>query len=248
MLPNIPGFEQSIRQRIIAYCDQGKEKILKSGVSVDEILEAEITNPAGDQRYGVNLIARPPQEIKQYIISIQNYLREQGGERDQYYYPPDEFHATIVEICSSKTSLEVYEISKRVLENLNDILHDAPAAEIHSPIPVFDNRACSINLLPIDHDLEKMRRSISEKLNANGIHVAPRYHDQAAHVTFMRYIKPLNIDNREWLDIITHCPEGDSLRWNINELWLTWGLTWYGRRSLIKESGPHVLSIPHSHR
>ena len=237
----ISEYEQNIRQQILAYRDAGKENFINYGASLDKDLAAEIDNPGSDQRHGVNLITRPPLCIKEYILSIQNYLRKQVGATDQYYYPLDDLHVTLMEISSSQTFPVVSETADRILENIDDILRDAPAAEIHSPILVFDNRAVSISFIPVDQGLETMRRSIFEKLNTIGIHVLPRYHEQAAHVTLMRYIAPLQTDIEKWCDIITNSPGGAEMRWNINEVWLTWGATWYGIRSRIQESGPYKL-------
>lgn len=237
-------YEQNVQQRILAYRDAGKVNLIKSGASVDYTLAAEIDNPGSDQRHGVNLITRPPHNIKEYILSIQNYLRERVGTTGQYYYPLDDLHVTLVEISSTQTFPVVTEIADRILENIDDILRDVPAAEIHSPILVFDNRAVSISFIPVGQGLEKMRRLIFEKLNTIGIHVLPRYHEQAAHITFARYIKSLQLDTEKWSDILTNSPGGADMRWNINEVWLTWGATWYGMHSRIQESGPYTLSDP----
>jgi len=227
-------FLQNIMQRR----HEGQLSLI-SGPVVDKILVQELDHPPTDMRCGVNIICRPPNDVLQYIVSIQEYLS--GFEPDQYYYPPSDLHLTLVEICHSRSPEEANSIAGVVGSEIRRIAAMTSPPKVDSPMLVFDSQAVALNFLPTDDALQDARQSILERLSTLGISTDSRYEIRSAHVTLMRYITPLRSTSEEWVSNLVNFPANPKLVWLLSPVWLTWGANWYGMRSRIEEIGPIQL-------
>jgi 2'-5' RNA ligase len=221
---------------------RGAQALLDSGVEPDPLLIQELHAAGADQRYGVNLIVRPPPPVVGYIQVVQEQLR--AREPDQYYYPAADLHLTLVEICSSRPQPEVELLAEVVAQALPDMLRTAPQALLVRPLLGYDRRACVLHLLPADHSLQTLRQHLVNQLAAHAITVTPRYAPQSAHVTLMRYVRPLHTDPAAWVETLRYAAPDSSLEWHVDALWLTWGATWYGMQSRTQMRGPYQLQPP----
>jgi hypothetical protein len=213
-------------------------RVLWSGVNVDDTLVKELESPGEDNRSGVNLVCRPPDQVLDYISAIQEWLRV--IEPGQYYYPLSDTHLTLFEVCHSRGLEDAAFIANTVCSNIERLIADLSAPRLDSSALAFDCRACSLNFVPVDH-VQIVRRLIRERLTGLGIPPSPRYEPHSAHVTFMRYIKPLQSPPQEWIGRLIDAPKPPKLEWVLSKVWVTWGATWYGIRSRISESGPYDL-------
>lgn len=225
--------------RLDDYRRQGAQAIGADGVEPDTLLQEEVVAAGADQRYGVNLIGRPPLSVRTYIQTIQTCLRTQ--EPEQYFYPPEDLHLTLLELCSSRTQSETDSLAAHMVNLLPEIVQAAPRAVIVAPRLAYDRRACAVNFLPRDHALQALRSHLMAQLAQAEVTIAPRYAPQSAHVTIMRYLRPLQSERTVWLETLEAVPSA-ALEWQINEFWLTWGATWYGRQGRTKTQGPYPLS------
>jgi 2'-5' RNA ligase len=205
-------------------------------VFCDPILIEELSKPGSDPRHGVNLIARPPREFAQHIRSLQDELRR--IEPDQYYYPAPDLHLTILEIGHSMKAEDAAAVGEAVSSRFGVQSLKAPAFTLHSPRPVISARS-GVLRFEVHGPFESLRSLITDQLSSLGIPVNPRHGSVEPHVTFMRYMKPLSA--------LDSWPPPQSISaalqsWLISELWLTWGATWFGMRSQIRERGPYPLS------
>lgn len=65
----------------------------------EEEIDRVIDDSAGDQRLGLTLVLRPPKFIQE---SLSRFLQElQGYAPQQYYYPPNDLHMTVLSIIPS---------------------------------------------------------------------------------------------------------------------------------------------------
>jgi 2'-5' RNA ligase len=220
------------------YRIKGAEALLADGVQPDPHLIQELSASGSDQRHGVNLIARPPPPIVSCIQAIQERLRER--EPDQYYYPVDDLHLTLIEFCSSRTRFEVEILAATVAKALPEMVRTAPEAVLARPLLGYDQRACALNFLPTDESLQQLRRNLTAQLADHGATIAPRYVPQSAHVTLMRYIRPLQTDSATWVGIL-QAALSDTPEWRVDTIWLAWGATWYGLQNRIEMRGPYRL-------
>jgi 2'-5' RNA ligase len=225
--------------RIHDHRAKGAQALLDKGAEPDPTLIQELRTPGADQRYGVNLIVRPPPPVIDYIESLQEQLRTR--EPNQYFYPADDLHLTLVEICSSRPQADVERLAAAVAQALPDVLQSAPRALLVRPLPGYDQRACALHFLPADHGLQRLRHHLVNQLAAHAITVAPRYTPQSAHVTLMRYVRPLHTEPTVWVETLTQAAPASTLEWYVDALWLTWGATWYGMQARTQMRGPYLL-------
>jgi hypothetical protein len=224
--------------RLQDYRRTGAQALLEHGVEPDSLLLQEVRTPGADQRYGVNLIARPPLPVVSYIRTLQERLRVQ--EPCQYFYPADDLHVTLIECCSGQVQGDAETLARAVVSVLPNMLERAPQALLVCPLLGYDQRACALNFLPIDHALQALRDHLVTQLSDHGIAIVPRYPPRSAHVTFLRYLQPLQTDPTAWVDLLQSVPD-TALEWQIDALWLTWGATWYGMLGRTRICGPYVL-------
>jgi len=207
-------------------------------VFCDPVLIRELAEPGSDVRHGVNFVARPPREIISEITRIQAMLRR--VEPGQYYYPSPDLHLTVFEISQSLKPEEAAFVAESAGLRSDLLLKNLPSFVLHSPTMIFDERGTALRFEP-DERFMSLRSLIDRRLSALGVSVMARDGFVSPHVTFMRYLQPqANAD--VWLNLLRDIRPEPSLTWPVTELWLTWGATWFGMRSRIKEQGPYPLS------
>jgi 2'-5' RNA ligase len=221
------------------YRRKGAQALLDHGVEPDHLLIQELAASGADQRYGVNLIVRPPSHVVASIHALQERLR--GHEPDQYFYPTADLHLTLIELCSSRSHDEAETLAAAVASALPEMVRTAPQAVLLRSLLGYDQRACALNFLPADHALQTLRRHVMTQLAAHGMTIAPRYAPQSAHITLMRYIRPLQTDPRAWVNILEHDAPRSTPEWQVEALWLVRGATWYGMHDRIRAYGPYTL-------
>jgi len=230
-----PEFEM----RRSAFLCQGKEALLKDGTREDAILRADLGGAARDQRYGLNIICRPSEELRWAGVEIQEQMKR--AEPDQYYYPEADLHLTLLEICHSCSREELSVIVEQFGNAIPLLFHSVDDIQLDLPEVIFDSHACALAFLPCDNNLQCCRTAFVEILEESGISLRSRYLPNSAHVTLMRYVAPLRSSRWDWVNILSNLTFNRNLVWNISEAWVTWGTNWYGMRSRISESGPFVL-------
>jgi hypothetical protein len=215
------------------------ERTLSDGIKVDHILVEELASPGKDARCGVNLICRPRVTIMEQVQAVQGYLR--CFEPGQYYYPSSDLHLTLLEITHSQSPEEASLLASIVRSHIDRLMEDLTIPELRSDVLVFDPSASALSFLPADDRLRTVRQSLRERLASLGIAAAPRYLSESAHLTFMRYIRPLDCRLQDWVYKLSSAPAPTGISWLLSEVWLTWGANWYGMRSRISEAGPYSL-------
>ena len=218
---------------------KGAQALLDHGVEPDQLLIEELRVEGVDQRYGVNLVVRPPQPVICYIQAVQERLR--AHEPGQHFYPAADLHLTLVEICSSRARSEAEAIATAVAQALPEMLETAPQALLMRPQLGYDQRACVLHFIPSDHALQTLRHHLVNQLALHAVTVAPRYMPQSAHVTLLRYLQQLRTDPATWVEALTHAAPDSGPDWYIDSIWLTWGATWYGRQRRMQMRGPYPL-------
>lgn len=202
-------------------------------IFLDDQLRAELEAPGSDRRFGLNLVARPPVELVETVGEIQAILGEVSPE--QYYYPADDLHLTVLELLSDRPEPETLAGAERVGEALSEVLAGLEVVVLSRPIVRWKRDAGFIQLLGVE-GLEALRRQIAGRLTARGLPAHPRYLNDVAHVTFQRYLNPVS-DLARWAAAWAGARVPD-LSWRLDEVWLTQGATWYGRRGRLTEQGP----------
>ncbi len=230
------GDREQFIERINVSREEAVKALLASGCVLDQVLIEELAEPGSDQRCGVNLVCRPSEEIVERIADLQHRLFEH--EPEQYYYPPQDLHLTLVEVCHSRTREEAERIAAAVRSCAPGLLSPETPAAIDAPAVTFDRKGVALSFLPCDSRLQSTRQAIRENLGRNGVAVESRYLPLSAHITLLRYIRPLRTPMSSWIETLTTAGVAASSAWVLSPLWLTWGASWYGRRSRISQFGP----------
>jgi 2'-5' RNA ligase len=208
------------------------------GVICDPILIRELDKAGSDLRCGVNLICRPPNDFSALIFELQNKLKQ--IEPDQYYYPLTDLHLTLFEVAHSLKPDAAALIGEMMASRPEAWLTGLHSFTLHSPRMAYDERGCLLRF-ESDEQFTSLRCLISTRVSVLGIPLKPRYGSASAHVTFMRYVRPLTTNLKDWSDLLCDLARHMTLTWSVREFWLTWGATWFGMRSRIKERGPYSL-------
>jgi hypothetical protein len=205
----------------------------------DPVLIRELDEPGSDVRHGVNLIARPPRQIMAEMQRF--YASMRRVEPNQYYYPLADLHLTVFEISHSVRPQEAEVVAKRA--DLHAALSEKtlPSFVLHSPTVMFRERG-SVLRFESDDGFSSLRTVIASALATLDITLIARDTLTAPHVTFMRYLRPLTVGDDVWLNVLRDIRFEPTLTWAVRELWMTWGATWFGMRSRIREHGPYLLS------
>ncbi len=232
----------AFRTQVARLRERGLRDLRERGPWIDRTLAEQLAARGGDARHGVNLVGRPPDEVRRAISTLAASLREL--EPSQYYYPPEDLHLTLVEIRHSRGEEEADAVARRVQPLMSALLDGLHVFGLVHPSVLYDRGGCALSLLPADGGLEEVRRRIVERLRDLGVDTEERYERSVAHVTFARYLRPLEVPEGRWLERLSALEPERDLRWTVGAVWLTWGPNWYGMRSRIREAGPYPLATP----
>lgn len=221
----------------------------RSGIQVDPVLALEIAQPGTDDRFGMNLIARPPAAITAKVLDLRDRLAWQAPE--QYFCPLGDLHLTLLEFSHSQTAAQAQALAAQVRAVLPMVLaglqDDLTVPRLAHPRLIAGRSTCAVRFCARDAALDGLRVGLIDGLNAAGVPVKPRYPPGSAHLTFMRYTGPLTADLADWTaeleataTALADLPEPWP-DWQLDTLHLTWGRTWYGMRRGIAELGTFRL-------
>ena len=229
---------EAFRQTRAEYRNKGERDVLSTGIVLDETLIRELRQKGSDIRHGVNLICLPNQAIVDHITALQRRLSRY--EPTQYYYPGRDLHLTLVEICHSRAEEEAQHLASAVQSIVPFFLErqQQPAAVLDDPVLIHDSSGAALNFLPRDEQLQHLRQALRDELALHGITITSRYAPTSAHITLLRYVKPLTTQVEKWVEILQDEKSTMLAAWPLRSVWLTWGATWYGMESRMSRYGP----------
>jgi 2'-5' RNA ligase len=226
-----PGRQQA-RSLLDRLASEGAQRLRERGAAIDGILVRELREPGSDERHGVTIVCRPPREVAEAIGEVQRGLRQL--EPDQYYYPGADLHLTLLEVRHSQPREAAESVATALLPHVERLTRGLPEARLDSPRVVFNENAAYLAFLPVDEELGRLRTTLRERAEEFGFSTVSRYVPVGAHLTFLRYLRPLHTESDRWIRALSEC-RLPPLEWRIDNAWLTWGPNWYGRRDAISE-------------
>jgi hypothetical protein len=228
------GITQVLRYRL-----DGLQSIRARGIQIDETLAHEVEAPGSDVRCGISFIARPPTAVVAEIQRIQADLAQvEGG---QYYYPSADLHATLLEVAFGQPQPVIEKQAQELLPKMQILTTGLPGAVMEAVCLGVDSKGCALSFAPADDGLSLLRAELKERLISGGTPVAERYPPQAAHISLLRYIRPLRVELTAWAQRLAAVTVRAGLVWRIDALTLTYGANWYGQSGKITASGPMAL-------
>ena len=187
----------------------------------------------------MTVIARPPAALRAVIAEIQSGLR--SIDANQYFYPPEDLHLTVLEISQSRPSpVEVDEL-RRIIAQVRSACAEMPPPRLVEGCLGFDENTVTLTCFPGDGGLDALRNSIATALSDAGFAPEPRYNRPTSHVTFVRYLSEVR-DARGWLERLSEAQRiVHPVSWRVDRVFVTSGANWYGRSERVEVHGPLPL-------
>jgi 2'-5' RNA ligase len=150
-----------------------------------------------DPRRGLTLIARPSAEIRSRIAHIQEVIRTAAG--DQYYYPPEDLHFTVLSVIPASTNYGANEETDMVFKSLvAKAVRSTRQSRIMLRGIIPSDDSILAKGFPLDDGLQslrdELRRLIRDTRFASDLD--RRYPIRTAHMTMVRYLhSPRSVGN-----------------------------------------------------
>lgn len=189
-----------------------------------------------DNRYGLTLLIRPDEHVKEKTEILLRQLRE--VEPQQYYYPATDFHITVMSIISCYSGFNPSHI------NLADYIHliNQSIAGIQPFKITFKGITASPSCLmtqgfPLDETLNKLRNNLRTLFGNSQLEQSldKRYTLQTAHSTVVRFRQPLT-QPEKFLKILEKHKNTSFGSFTVNQLELVFN-DWYLRHKKVQKVG-----------
>jgi len=187
-----------------------------------------IDSPA-DRRFGITLLIRPPENIKN---RIQVFLKDlKKVDPSQYYYPNSDIHITVMSIISCYEGFQLDQISiSNYIDLIKESLSGIHRFEIKLKGITASNSGIMIQGFPENDNLNNLRNNLRTKFKNSDLEqsIDKRYSLQTAHSTVVRFRTKLQNKN-EFLKIIESCKIADFESFEVKEVELVFN-DWYQRQ------------------
>lgn len=208
--------------------DQFSKEMPRGNHNVDKWIDDQ-----QDDRYGITLITRPHDLIKQEVSS---FLEELAGiEPGQYYYPPHDMHVTVMSIISCFTGFRLQQIDKNdYREIISHCLASVGPFEIRFEGITASPSAILVQGFPTNSSLALLRDNLREAFKTQNLvsSIDSRYSIKTAHMTVVRFRQPvLNIE--QYMQVLSSYRSHVFGVIKVNELELVFN-DWYQRRDVTR--------------
>ena len=187
-----------------------------------------IDSPA-DRRFGITLLIRPPENIKNRIQVFLKDLKQ--VDPSQYYYPNSDIHITVMSIISCYEGFQLDQISiSNYIDLIKESLSGIHRFEIKLKGITASNSGIMIQGFPENDNLNNLRNNLRTKFKNSDLEqsIDKRYSLQTAHSTVVRFRTKLQNKN-EFLKIIESCKIADFESFEVKEVELVFN-DWYQRQ------------------
>lgn len=176
-------------------------------------LDAQLLDKTGDRRRSATLLIRPGPAIAARVAQTLDELRRL--EPGQYYYRPDELHVTVLSLWTGTEEPEPFFAQLATYRQAIDAaLRGAPAFSVCFNGLTASPAAVLVQGFPSGPQLNDLRDRLRAAISAVGLgHTLDRrYRISAAHMTALRFCRPLHDLPRlvQTLDTLRRCDFGRS--------------------------------------
>lgn len=203
---------------------ESAEAISNNNYVIDPKIDAE-----NDNRFGITLLIRPPESIKNKIQSFLNELKKE--DTAQYYYPNSDMHITVLSIisCHDGFSLSQINPSAYIAVIEENIIH-LKNLEINLSGITASNSTIMIQGFPTNDSLNTFRNSLREAFKKTNLlqSIDSRYCLFTAHTSVCRFRKPINT-TAKLIAVLEKFRNHDFGKFKVHELDLVYN-DWYQRK------------------
>jgi 2'-5' RNA ligase len=195
------------------------------------IIDQFLAHPEQDYRMGVSLVFRIPNTVKKSILNKMKDIKQCAPEL--YYYPPADFHVTILDLQRAKPGLMC---SPELAERYTEAVIDAVKG-IHPFGVSFCGMVASDGAVLVkgyyDPAFEVLRQKLRTILRKLDLPLDERYETFSCHITVVRF--PCKIESPSvFSDVIKNLSDINFGRFTVDSVQLVYH-NWY-------DSNKEVLS------
>lgn len=147
-----------------------------------------LINSLSDKRFGVTLIIRPSQKVKNNIQTFLNALKKQDSS--QYFYPNSDIHITVMSIISCYDGFNLNKITISDYASLvKKSLQNIEAFNLHFNGITASKAGIMIQGFPQNDTLNNLRDQLRKNFKNSSLEQSldKRYSIQTAHATVVRF-------------------------------------------------------------
>ncbi len=193
-----------------------------------------------DNRFGITLLIRPPQEIKNAINKFIQDIRH--IEPNQYYYPESDMHITVMSIISCYQGFKLSQIHTSNYINLiqNCLLDIAPFSIQFKGLTASPS-CIMVKGFFIDNALNQIRNNLRNIFKDSDLQhsIDKRYSIQAAHSTILRLRENL-INKNRFLSLIDKYKDYEFGSFTVKSIELV-ANDWYQKKEKVQKLHKFIL-------
>lgn len=174
-----------------------REKIAAERYTLDELIDS-----GTDKRFGLTLVARPPQHVLYEIFSFLETAKQL--EPEQYFYPAEDVHLTVLSVVSC---FDGFRLDKITVNDYVDVINKCTthfgAFNIDFTGVTASPGAVMLRGIPAGDALNGLRDVLRKEFKSSGLFhtIDKRYTIFTAHSTVLRFRKPLR-DHQKFLSLL----------------------------------------------
>lgn len=194
-----------------------------------------------DNRYGITLLARPSNQVKDKIRCLQETLKKVAPH--QYYYPDSDLHITILSIISCYPGFNPDQINPGEYSSIiQSVIDSVPPFRIDFNGLTASPSCILIRGFPEADHLNSLRNGLRKKLLNSGLQhsIDSRYRLKTAHITSIRLTQPL-INEQVFIKNLTGLEKMNFGSCLVDSLEFV-GNDWYQQEEKIKLFKRFILS------
>lgn len=204
------------------------EKIKNDDYAIDELIHSP-----NDNRFGITLLIRPPQEVKN---EIQRFLKDlRAVEPNQYYYPNPDIHITVMSIisCYDGFDLSRIDISKYV-DIIKKSIVETPQIEIQFKGLTASPSCIMVQGFMANDALNDIRDNLRFHFKNSDLEQSldKRYAIQTAHATIVRFSNKL-VNKTPFLNTVEAFKNCNFGTFKVDQLELVFN-DWYQKEQHVK--------------
>ncbi|GEL11601.1 2'-5' RNA ligase [Flavobacterium glycines] len=192
------------------------------------VLDSKIDDE-NDHRFGITLLIRPLESIKNQIQSFLNELKKEDPA--QYYYPNSDIHITVLSIISCRDGFSLSQINPSAyIALIQENIASLKNLEIHLNGITASDSTIMIQGFPSNDTLNSFRDALREAFKNSTVQrsIDSRYTLFTAHVSVCRFRKTI-ADTTKFISILEKYRKQDFGKFTVDNVELVCN-DWYQRK------------------
>lgn len=204
------------------------ERFKRNDFELDPLIDSQ-----DDLRYGMTLLARPSNEVKQHIS--QTLVEIKRVAPCQYYYPESDLHLTVLSIISCSPEFSMNQIDPEEYKNIvQSVVGSTDPFEIEFRGITASPSCILIQGFPKGNQLTDLRNELRKRFKESGLQqtMDKRYQLQTSHMTVVRFREPFKNPGK-FINKITRLRDRNFGSCVIDQVELV-GNDWYQKKEKVE--------------